>query len=213
VRHKVFLQPCSQTKLAHRAYSFSKKRIVLPIILNKQEVRLLLESASTPKNKAIIATFYGTGARLAELANIRLTDIDSDRKVIMIREGKGKKDRAVPLSQKLLETLRDYWRSCVIKPKTYLFPGVDVSRPLGLRWLGGIVSETAKKAGIQKKVSPHILRHSFATHLLEDGVNVRVIQFLMGHKSLKTTAMYMHIAKNYVNQAKSPLDSLYEDKE
>jgi len=131
----------------------------------------------------------------------------------MIREGKGKKDRAVPLSLRLLETLRDYWRSCITKPVTFLFPGVDVSKPLGLRWLQGIVSETGKKAGIRKQVSPHILRHSFATHLLEDGVNVRVIQFLMGHKILKTTAMYMHIAKNYVNQAKSPLDSLYEQKE
>jgi integrase/recombinase XerD len=96
---------------------------------------------------------------------------------------------------------------------SFLFPGSDVSKQMGTRWVQHIITNSARKAGITKRVSPHTLRHSFATHLLEDGVNVRVIQFLLGHKSLKTTATYMHIAKNYVNQAKSPLDSLYEVKE
>lgn len=141
-----------------------------------------------------------------------ISDIDSERNVILIREGKGGKDRAVPLSTALLRSLRAYWRSCITKPKTFLFPGSDISKPMVRRWVERIVTNTALKAGITKKVSPHTLRHSFATHLLEDGVNVRVIQFLLGHKSLKTTATYMHIAKNYVNQAKSPLDSLYEEK-
>jgi site-specific recombinase XerD len=213
VRDEVFLQPGSQEKLAHRAHSFSKKRVVLPTVLNKQEILSLIESASNPKNKAIISTLYATGVRLHELANILLTDIDSERNVIFIREGKGGKDRAVPLSPALLRSLREYWKSCIHKPATFLFPGTDLSKPLGLRWVQGIVTNSARKAGIQKKVSPHTLRHSFATHLLEDGVNVRVIQFLLGHKSLKTTATYMHIAKNYVNQAKSPLDSLYDQKE
>ena len=148
-----------------------------------------------------------------ELAGITLSDIDSGRNVILIREGKGFKDRAVPLSPALLHVLRDYWRSCVTKPTSFLFPGSDVSKQIGLRWVEHIVTNAARKAGITKRVSPHTLRHSFATHLLEDGVNVRVIQFLLGHKSLKTTATYMHIAKNYVNQAKSPLDALYETEE
>ena len=213
MRDALLLQPGSQKNVAHRAHSFSKKRVVLPTVLNKQEILSLIESASNPKNKAIISTLYGTGVRLHELANILLTDIDSERNVILIREGKGGKDRAVPLSPALLRSLREYWRSCVHKPATFLFPGADLSKPLGLRWVQGIVTISARKAGIQKKVSPHTLRHSFATHLLEDGVNVRVIQFLLGHKSLKTTATYMHVAKNYVNQAKSPLDSLYEEKE
>jgi site-specific recombinase XerD len=211
--HAVLLQQSPQETLAHRAHSLSKKRTVLPVVLNKQEILALIESASNPKNKAIISTFYGTGVRLNELLNILISDIDSERNVILIREGKGGKDRAVPLSTALLRSLRDYWRRCITKPKTFLFPGSDISKPMGRRWVERIVTDTALKAGIRKNVSPHTLRHSFATHLLEDGVNVRVIQFLLGHKSLKTTATYMHIAKNYVNQAKTPLDSLYEEKE
>jgi integrase/recombinase XerD len=115
----------------------------------------------------------------------------------------------VPLSDKLLETLRRYWQSCVLKPTTYLFPGRRPDKPSGSRSVQALVVAAARRAGITKRTSPHTLRHSYATHLLEDGVNVRVIQFLLGHKSLKTTATYMHIARNYVNQAKSPLDALY----
>jgi integrase/recombinase XerD len=115
----------------------------------------------------------------------------------------------VPLSDKLLETLRRYWQSCASKPTCYLFPSRLPDKPSGSRWVQALVAAAARRAGITKRVSPHTLRHSYATHLLEDGVNVRVIQFLLGHKSLKTTATYMHIARNYVNQAKSPLDALY----
>lgn len=206
----VFLQSRAQEKLAHRAHPLSKKRFVLPAVLNKQEVFSLIESAVIPKQKAIISTLYATGARLAELVNIRIEDIDGTRKVLTIRQGKGGKDRAVPLSDKLLKYLRNYWRSCLDKPTTYLFTGTDISKHLGMRWVQHIVKDTAQKAGIKKRVSPHTLRHSFATHLLEDGVNIRVIQFLLGHRNLKATAAYMHVAKNYVNQAKSPLDALYE---
>ena len=143
------------------------------------------------------------------MLNIRLSDIDGQRNVLTIRCGKGGKDRAVPLSEKLLETLRRYWRSCSCKPTGYLFPSRLPDKPSGSRRVQALVAAAARKAGINKRVSPHTLRHSYATHLLEDGVNVRVIQFLLGHKSLKTTAVYMHIAMNYVNQAKSPLDALY----
>ena len=147
---------------------------------------------------------------MAELVNIRISDIDGTRKVLTIRQGKGGKDRAVPLSDKLLQYLRDYWHSCVDKPTTWLFPGSETDKPLGMRWVQKIVSDHAHKAGIKKRVSPHTLRHSYATHLLEAGVNVRVIQFLLGHRNLRATAVYMHVAQNYVNQAKSPLDALYE---
>jgi integrase/recombinase XerD len=205
----VLLQSCAQEELAHRAHPLSKKRFVLPVVLNKQEVFSLIETAATPKNKAIISTLYATGARLAELVNIRISDIDGTRKVLTIRQGKGGKDRAVPLSDKLLAYLRDYWRSCADKPTTWLFPGSKTDKPLGMRWVQQIVKDTAQKAGIKKRVSPHTLRHSFATHLLEAGVNVRVIQFLMGHRNLRATAVYMHVAQNFVNQAKSPLDALY----
>jgi integrase/recombinase XerD len=116
LRNQVLLQQGPQEKPAHRTHSLSKKRTVLPAVLNKQEILSLLESASNPKNKAIISTLYGTGVRLHELLNITIDDIDSKRNVILIREGKGGKDRAVPLSTALLRTLRDYWRSCVTKP-------------------------------------------------------------------------------------------------
>jgi site-specific recombinase XerC len=117
---------------------------------------------------------------LAELVNIRIEDIDGERKVLTIRQGKGGKDRAVPLSDKLLQYLRDYRHSCVDKPASWLFPGCKADKPLGMRWVQKIVSDHAHKAGIKKRVSPHTLRHSYATHLLENGVNVRVIQFLLG---------------------------------
>jgi integrase/recombinase XerD len=163
VRHEVLLQPRSQEKVAHRAHSFSKKRSVLPAVLNKQEILSLIESASTPKHKAIISTLYGTGVRLSELLNIKLTDIDSKRHVILIREGKGGKDRAVPLSQTLLRCLREYWKSCARKPDTFLFPGSDIAKPMGLRRVQQLVTDTARKAGIKKRVSPHTLRHSGTT--------------------------------------------------
>jgi integrase/recombinase XerD len=158
MRDAVLLQQGSQEKLAHRAYSFSKKRTVLPTVLNRQEILSLIESASNPKSKAIVSTLYGTGVRLNELANIGLADIDSERHVIFIREGKGGKDRAVPLSPALLRSLREYWRSCATKPATFLFPCSDVSRPIGLRGVQHIVTNAARKAGIQKRVSPHTLR-------------------------------------------------------
>jgi integrase/recombinase XerD len=131
--------------------------------------------------------------------------------VIRIDEGKGKKDRYVMLSKTLLATLREYWKDAQPKPKTYLFPGVKPDTHFSRRSVQRIVKETTLLAHIDKNVTPHILRHCFATHLLEDGCNIRVIQKLLGHKSLRATELYTHVAENYINQTKSPLDSLSEN--
>jgi integrase/recombinase XerD len=128
--------------------------------------------------------------------------------IITVRNGNGGKDRCVMLSQKVLFALREYYKSVSIKPKSYFFFGDDINKPMGARWVQDRISLAGKQAGIKKQVSPHILRHSFATHLLENGVDVRRIQMLMGHKSLRTTAIYMNLSADFINKTQSPIDSL-----
>lgn len=128
--------------------------------------------------------------------------------IITVKNGKGGKDRCVMLSQKVLFALREYYKSISIKPISYIFFGDDINKPMRPRWIQDRISQAGKKAGIKKQVSPHILRHSFATHLLENGVDVRRIQMLMGHKSLRTTAVYMNLSADFINKTESPIDSL-----
>jgi integrase/recombinase XerD len=187
---------------------FQKKVKSLPNVLCKQEVTRIVNAAVNLKNKAIIQTIYSAGLRLSDLINLQISDIDSNRMVIKIRLGKGKKDRYVMLSKTLLATLREYWKQAQPKPKTFLFPGIKPDTHFSRRSVQRIVKETTLRAHIDKTVTPHTLRHSFATHLLEAGVNIRVIQKLLGHKSLRATEIYLHVAENYINQTKSPLDSL-----
>jgi integrase/recombinase XerD len=188
---------------------YQKKVKSLPNVLSRQEVTRIIAAAANLKNKAIIETLYATGARLSELVNLKVTDIDSNRMVVRIDQGKGKKDRYVMLSKTLLATLREYWKYENPKPKTYLFPGTHLNKHFSKRSVQRIVKETTLRAHIDKTVTPHILRHSFATHLLEDGFNIRIIQKLLGHKSLRATELYTHVAENYINQTISPLDSLF----
>jgi site-specific recombinase XerD len=154
---------------------YQKKAKSLPRVLSRQEVMRIIDAAVNLKNKTIIQTIYSAGLRLSELVNLMVLDIDSKRMTIRIHQGKGKKDRYVMLSKKLLCTLREYWKQANPKPKTYLFPGVKPNTHFSRRSVQRIVKETTLLAHIDKPVSPHILRHSFATHLLEDGVNIRVI--------------------------------------
>jgi integrase/recombinase XerD len=151
---------------------------------------------------------YGTGLRISEALSLRIQDIDSKRMIITVRNGKGAKDRCVMLSEKVLNGLRNYYKSLRIKPKSYLFFGKDIDSPMLPRWAQHNISLAGKKAGIKKPVTPHILRHSFATHLLENGVDVRRIQILMGHKSLRTTAIYMSVSADFINTTKSPVDNI-----
>lgn len=181
----------------------------LPIVLSKEEIFKLFQSIETTRNRTIIYALYSAGLRVSEVVNLKISNIDSDRMVIYIDQGKGRKDRVVMLSQTLLDVLRQYWRETKPKSKTYLFPGMVPGKPLSRGAVNLLLKKCSEKAEITKRVSPHVLRHSFATHLLEDGVNIRIIQFLLGHRNLKTTSIYTHVAKNYINQTSSPLDSLF----
>jgi site-specific recombinase XerD len=195
--------------LVYKTHTISKKRKKLPVVLSKEEILSVYNQISFPKHKAIFLTLYSAGLRLQEVTNLKISDIDSKRMQIIIKDGKGFKDRYVMLSKVLLHELREYWKQSKVKPKIYLFPGPDINKPLNPRTIQRFIFEAKMRAKINKQVSPHILRHSFATHLLEDGTDLRTIQLLLGHKSLKTTAIYLHISKKYINETKSPLDSLF----
>ena len=182
----------------------------LPVILSQEEVARLIDSAADLSHRAILMTLYSTGARRSELVRLKVDDIDSRRMVIHIRQGKGSKDRDVPLSEKLLETLREYWRS--VKPKTYLFPGQPGKRgsdvPLTAKAVWHACRGAVRRAGIQKKISPHSLRHSYATHLLEAGADLRTIQLLLGHADIKHTTVYLHLSQRHLHAVANPLDGL-----
>ena len=185
---------------------FQRPPRILPVVMNDDEVRRLLAATVSLRDRALLETAYATGMRLGEVIHLLLTDIDSQRMVIRVEQGKGRKDRYVMLSASLLETLRLYWRAS--RPKPHLFPGKDGKEPLHPTSAQKAFHRARERARIEKPISFHTLRHSFATHLLEDGANVRTIQSLLGHRSLESTQRYTHLAKNYLNQTKSPLDRL-----
>jgi integrase/recombinase XerD len=178
----------------------------LRIVLSQEEVARLLEAAPGVKYKAALGVAYGAGLRVSEVANLKISDIDSKRMLLRVEQGKGKKDRHAILSERLLALLQDYW--WVAKPTTWLFPGRDPFLPITTRQLYRVVRETAEALEINKRVSPNVLRHSFATHLLEQGVDIRVIQVLMGHSKLETTAIYTTVATKVLHKVTSPLDLL-----
>jgi site-specific recombinase XerD len=178
----------------------------LPVVLSPDEVTRLLEAASGPKYKAAFSLAYGAGLRVAEIASVKVSDIDSKRMLVRIEQGKRRKDRYGILSPKMLKLLRDWW--LIERPKVWLFPGQDPVKPLSTRQLTRAVHEAARRAGIDKRVSPHTLRHSFATHLLEEHVDIRVIQVLLGHAKLETTALYTRVATRTICTVASPLDKL-----
>jgi site-specific recombinase XerD len=188
------------------AIPYQKTGRKLPVVLNGAELNALFRSVSNIKHRAILMTTYSAGLRVSEVVHLQVSDIDSERMVIRVDQGKGNKDRYVPLSERLLPVLRQYWRA--VRPSHWLFPGQKPNKPLCRSSVGQFVREARKRAGIIKNVSVHSLRHSFATHMLEGGTDIRTIQRLLGHRSLSSTMIYTHVAKNYVNQAGSPLDSL-----
>lgn len=189
---------------------FPKQPRRLPTVLSPEEVTRLMESASNLYYRTLLMTLYSTGIRRAELCRLRVNDIDSSRMMIRIQQGKGRRDREVPLSSTLLETLRVYWRW--MKPKTFLFPGTvkgrrtDVPITPNLVWFA--CREAAKAAGISKHLSPHTLRHSYASHLLEAGADLRTIQILLGHSRLEHTLIYLHLSPKHLQAIANPLDSL-----
>jgi integrase/recombinase XerD len=189
---------------------YPQDRRRLPTVLSREEVSHLINAAGNLFRRTLLMTLYGTGMRRAELAHLKVSDIDSQRMIIRVVAGKGGKDRDLPLSPALLETLREYWRWR--KPKLYLFPTRTLGRRLDQTisdktvWIA--CSEAARRAGISKRVTPHTLRHSWATHLLEAGTDLRTIQVLLGHGDLETTAQYLHLSQRHLQTVVNPLDGL-----
>jgi integrase/recombinase XerD len=200
-----FTRTCNRPEMA-RHLTLVRQPQKLPVVLTLEEVAQLIEAAPGPKYKAALGVAYGAGLRVSEVANLRVSDIDSERMVIRVEQGKGKKDRNAKLSPRLLELLREWW--LVGRPTTWLFPGRDPLLPISPRQLHRVVCETADAIGIEKRVSPHTLRHSFATHLLEQGTDIRLIQVALGHSKLDTTARYAHVASKVLREMVSPLDRL-----
>jgi integrase/recombinase XerD len=183
----------------------------LPTILSQEEVAQLIDAALTPYHRTLLMTLYATGARRAELTHLKVSDIDSQRMVIRIQGGKGRKDRDVMLSPKLLHELRAHWHRLRRRPITWLFPGNrhhSGDQPIDTKTVWHACKKAAKRAGIRKVVHPHTLRHSFATHLLEAGADLRTIQILLGHRDLEETTIYLHLSERHLNATASPLDSL-----
>ena len=184
-----------------------RERERLPEVLSQAEIERLLRAVRRLKHRAMLMVAYGAGLRVSELCALLPTDIDSQRMLIRVRAGKGGKDRYVMLSPRLLATLREYWR---LRPPRgpYLFPSPRPGKPLSRMAVFHVVRRAGRRAGLRRRVNPHMLRHCFATHLLEAGTDIRVIQVLLGHRSLRTTARYVLVSRTHVGTVKSPLDAL-----
>jgi integrase/recombinase XerD len=185
-----------------------KREQRLPVVLSRDEVQRLFATVTNLKQKALFMVAYDAGLRLSEIINLRIEDIDSERMVIRVRQGKGKKDRYARLTPGLLGLLREYWQA--YRPKSLLFPGAQPNKPYDLATPGQLLKKACRKAGITKRVSMHTLRHSFATHLLEAGTNLRVIQQLLGHERIQTTCVYTHISLEELREAPSTMDLLQD---
>ena len=190
---------------------YPKRPFHLPSILSQEEVARLIDAALTPYHRILLMTLYAAGTRNAELTHLKVSDIDSKRMVIHIQGGKGRVDRDVMLSPKLLEELREHWRRLPRKSSAWLFPGNrwhNSDQPIDTKTPRNACKEAVQRAGIKKQVHPHTLRHCFATHLLEAGADLRTIQILLGHRDLKETTIYLHLSQRHLHATASPLDSL-----
>jgi integrase/recombinase XerD len=193
-------------KVAIERIPFPRRERKLPLILSRDEVKALLEAPHDLRHRAMMAILYGSGLRVSEVARLKVADIDSARNVLWVRSGKGRRDRQALLPPKLRELLRCYWRSW--RPMEWLFPGSRTGQPISVKTIFMACRNAARSAGIAKPVHPHLLRHAFATHLLEAGINLRTIQILLGHANLETTARYLQVADVNVRGTTSPLESL-----
>jgi integrase/recombinase XerD len=183
-----------------------KQPRVLPVVLSPDELVRFFAAIPNVKHRAILMTAYAAGLRISEVTQLQVADIDSQRMVIRVRNGKGRKDRYVMLSLRLLEVLRAYWKA--VRPRDFLFPGAVPDRPISTGSVRHACHRARKAAGLAKNVTVHTLRHSFATHLLEAGTDLRTIQVLLGHRSFSTTARYVHVATASLSSVSSPLDRL-----
>lgn len=189
-------------ELIHRP----KSPKLLPNVLSKEEIKAILQAHGNIKHKAMLSLIYSCGLRRSELLNLKLVDIDSKRGLVIIRQSKGRKDRVAPLSEKILDLLRDYYNA--YKPSLWLFEGQDKQSQYDERSLGNVLKQALEKTNINKPVSLHWLRHSYATHLLENGTDLRYIQEILGHSSSKTTEIYTHVSNHTIQRIHSPFDNL-----
>jgi len=190
---------------------YPKKTLHMPTILSQEEVARLIDAARPPLHRTLLMALYATGLRRAELAHLKVSDVDSQRMVIHVQGGKGRRDRDVLLSPKLLDELRQHWHRLRRKPSVWLFPskhGHASDRPITPKVIYHACKRAARRAALQKVVHPHTLRHCFATHLLEAGADLRTIQILLGHRDLKETTIYLHLSQRHLHATASPLDSL-----
>ena len=186
--------------------AYAREPRKLPVILSADEVVRFLEAVPSLKTRTALTTAYAAGLRASEAVSLKVADIDSSRMLIQVRHGKGAKGRTVMLSPQLLAILRTHWR--LARPREWLFPGRDESKPIDVQVLHAACRSATKAAGLAKRVTGHTLRHSFATHLLESGVDIRIIQVLLGHNSLSTTARYTQVATTTIAKTRSPIDRL-----
>jgi integrase/recombinase XerD len=203
---KLFFKTIQDKQIIIGTIHRPKRAKVLPNVLSKEEVKLILNAHSNTKHKMMLSLIYSCGLRCGELLALQPVHIDSKRNIVLLKNSKGKKDRIVPLSSKILEMLRDYYK--VYKPKTWLFEGQTIGIQYDARSLQLILKQALQKAGITKPATLHWLRHSYATHLLESGTDLRYIQELLGHNSSKTTEIYTHVSTKSIQQIKSPFDDL-----
>jgi integrase/recombinase XerD len=203
---KLFFKICRETKIEIDKIHRPKRAKALPNVLSKEEVKAILEVHSNLKHKIMLSMIYSCGLRCGELLALKPVHIDSKRNIILLKNSKGKKDRIAPLSPKILEMLREYYK--VYKPTTYLFEGQAKGEPYSKKSLQSVLKQALQKAGLKKPVTLHWLRHSYATHLLESGTDLRYIQELLGHNSSKTTEIYTHVSTKSIQQIKSPFDDL-----
>jgi integrase/recombinase XerD len=203
---KLYFKTIQNTSLELDKIHRPKREKFLPNVLSKEEVKAILNAHSNPKHKMMLSLIYSCGLRCGELLALKPVHIDSKRNIVMLKNSKGKKDRIVPLSPKILEMLREYYLA--FKPKNYLFEGQTAGNPYDNRSLQQVLKQALTKVGITKPVTLHWLRHSYATHLLESGTDLRYIQELLGHSSSKTTEIYTHVSTKNIQQIKSPFDDL-----
>lgn len=206
---RFYLTKVRMLDLDIRHIPFQRREQKLPRVISREDLRKLLVSSSIrPRDHAIVSLLYSTGLRLGELVHLQLGDIDSNNRLIHVRRGKGAKARQVQLAGQVLEILRNYWRACKVKPRTWLFPGMTADRPLDTSTIQRLLGRLSTRSGLAYPVTPHMFRHSFATHLLEDKADLRTIQALMGHSHIQTTGRYLQVATHHIQSVVNPLDRL-----
>lgn len=203
---KLFFKTQTQVRINPDLVHRPKRASVLPNVLSKEEVKLILNAPKNIKHKAMLCLLYSCGLRRSEILNLKITHVDSKRKLLIIKQAKGRKDRVVPLSEKIIRQLQEYYK--LFRPKVWLFEGQNPEEQYSERSLASVLKQALDTAKIKKPVSLHWLRHSYATHLLENGTDLRYIQEILGHKSSKTTEIYTHVSTKSLQNIKSPFDDL-----